>query len=136
MPTFVLLKNDVDIVDQRWFATGEFPDQPNPVKKLYWYILQEIYPTPTDETKIGDYVFTIDHDQGIATKTYQLVPKTQEELDEEARIAQKLEDIITNLPTWSQVDTAITNIASLADAKVFLRKLSRVVYWLAKDTAN
>jgi len=38
-----------------------------------------------------------------------------------------------NLPSWSQVETACDNISSLAEAKAFLRKLSRVVYWVAKD---
>jgi len=49
------------------------------------------------------------------------------------RIAAKAQALIDNLPSWSQVDTAVTNIANLADAKVFIRKLARVVYWLAKD---
>lgn len=41
--------------------------------------------------------------------------------------------LIDNLPSWSAVSTAVDNIANLADAKVFLKKLSRVVYWLAKN---
>jgi hypothetical protein len=57
-------------------------------------------------------------------------------LAEEARIAAKEQALIDNLPSWSQVDTAITNIANLADAKVFIKKLARVVYWLAKDKAD
>lgn len=43
-------------------------------------------------------------------------------------------DINMNLPSWSQVDTAITNIANLTDTKAIIRKLARVVYWLAKNT--
>ena len=39
-----------------------------------------------------------------------------------------------NLPSWSQVETACDNISSLAEAKAFLKKLSRVVYWLAKNS--
>jgi hypothetical protein len=57
-------------------------------------------------------------------------------LAEEARIAAKAQDFLDNLLSWSQVDTAITNIANLADAKVFIKKLARVVYWLAKDKAD
>jgi hypothetical protein len=52
------------------------------------------------------------------------------------RIAAKAQALIDNLPTWTQVDTAITNIANLADAKNFIRKLTRVVYWLAKDKVD
>lgn len=43
---------------------------------------------------------------------------------------------LDNLPSWSQVDAAVTNIANLADAKVFIRKLARVVYWLARNKAE
>ena len=71
----------------------------------------------------------------IATETLvpldpgDITPKAQEELDQ----AQKEQDIIDNLPSWSQVQTVISNISSLADAKTFLNKLTRVVYWLAKN---
>lgn len=33
-----------------------------------------------------------------------------------------------NLPDWATIDNAITNISNLADVKIFLRRLSRVVY--------
>ncbi len=48
---------------------------------------------------------------------------------------QRTQDIANNLPSWAQVQTAINNIANLADAKVFLGKLARIVYWLAKNTS-
>jgi len=47
---------------------------------------------------------------------------------------QKIADIITNLPSWAQVKAEIDNISDLDGAKTFLLKLSRVVYWLAKDS--
>lgn len=50
-----------------------------------------------------------------------------------AKIAAKIAAISDNLPSWVQVSMAVDNIANLADAKVYLKKLSRVVYWLAKD---
>ena len=43
------------------------------------------------------------------------------------------QDIDNSLPSWSQVETACNNIANLAEAKAFLKKLSRVVYWIAKN---
>lgn len=52
----------------------------------------------------------------------------------QASDAARRKAIITNLPSWTQVDAAITNIGNLADAKAFIRKLARVVYWLAKNT--
>jgi hypothetical protein len=54
----------------------------------------------------------------------------------EATENQKNQDFITNLPSWVQVSTAVDNIANLADAKVFIKKLTRVVYWLAKNTSD
>jgi hypothetical protein len=41
-----------------------------------------------------------------------------------------------NLPSWDKVSTTVDNIANLADAKVFLKKLARVVYWLAHNKAK
>uniref|UniRef100_A0A6M3ILL1 Uncharacterized protein n=1 Tax=viral metagenome TaxID=1070528 RepID=A0A6M3ILL1_9ZZZZ len=49
---------------------------------------------------------------------------------------QKQEAIIANLPDWTTVSTAVDNISNLADAKVFIKKLARVVYWLAKNSAT
>ena len=65
---------------------------------------------------------------------------TQEELDQqavtEAERLQMIQDISDNLPSRAAVETVITNIADLAGAKAFLLKLARVVYWLAKNTAD
>lgn len=40
--------------------------------------------------------------------------------------------IDTYLPSWNTVQTAVNNIANLTDAKAFILKLAKVVYWLAK----
>ena len=42
-------------------------------------------------------------------------------------------DIFSNLPSWAEVSAAINNAKDLAEAKAILKKLARVVYWLAKD---
>ncbi len=55
---------------------------------------------------------------------------------EAARKAAKAQAIIDNLPSWSQVETVIGNISNMADAKAFLLKLARVVYWDIKDVAD
>lgn len=49
-------------------------------------------------------------------------------------LAAKTQSFNENLPSWIAVETAVDNIANLADAKSFLKKLARVVYWLAKDS--
>lgn len=56
--------------------------------------------------------------------------KMQEISNREAQIEAYF---IDNLPSWNQVSTAVDNIANLADAKAFLKKLARITYWLARD---
>jgi hypothetical protein len=51
-------------------------------------------------------------------------------------LASKAQAFDDNLPSWSAVDQAVTNISNLADAKAFIRKLTRVVYWLARNKAD
>lgn len=48
----------------------------------------------------------------------------------------KFQTINQNFPSWNEVLNEITNIANLNDAKTFLAKLSRVVYWLARNSPN
>ena len=43
-------------------------------------------------------------------------------------------DIENALPSWSQVETYLDGLANLAEAKVALKKIARVVYWLAKNS--
>jgi len=61
-----------------------------------------------------------------------ITPKAQRILDQET----KAQALIDNLPSWAQVDTAIDNISNLGEAKAFIRKLSRVTYWIAKDAED
>jgi hypothetical protein len=68
-----------------------------------------------------------------AWNTY-LTNKQVIELEEQNRITAKETVISANLPTWSQASTAVDAITNLAEAKVFIKKLSRVVYWLAKNS--
>ncbi len=58
-----------------------------------------------------------------------ITPAAQKELNETA----KAQAIIGNLPSWSQVQTNINNISSMDDAKAFLLKLVRIVYWDIKN---
>ena len=59
----------------------------------------------------------------------------QATLDSSAAIeGAKQQAINAEIPSWSQVETACDNISSLAEAKAFIKKLSRVVYWLTKNS--
>lgn len=49
-------------------------------------------------------------------------------------LIQKPLDIETNLPSWAQVETYLDGINTLAEARTALKKIARVVYWLAKGT--
>lgn len=59
-----------------------------------------------------------------------------ERLVEEAQVQARFNDIASNLPSWAEVSTAIDDVTTLAGAKVILKKLARVTYWLAKDGAT
>lgn len=48
----------------------------------------------------------------------------------------KIQAFLDNLPSWAAVSRAVDNISNLAGAKVYLKKLSRVVYWIARDKAD
>ncbi len=46
---------------------------------------------------------------------------------------EKDQDFIAILPSWQDVDDAITALTAATNVKVFLRKQARIVYWLAKN---
>lgn len=47
---------------------------------------------------------------------------------------QKLQNIVSNLPSWQEVSDAIDGVSTIAGLKVVVKKLARVVYWMAKNT--
>lgn len=57
-----------------------------------------------------------------------ITPAKQAELEAQ----QKAQEIADRLPDWSTVENAVNNISSLAEAKAYLLRLSRVVYWDVK----
>ena len=90
---------------------------------------------PGERIKVGDEYH----------RTWNVVDKTQEEIDsftaqeaaqaaEVARQAAKAQAYIDGLPSWQTVSDALDGITTIAGIKVFLKKLSRVVYWDVKDT--
>ena len=54
----------------------------------------------------------------------------------EAIITARAQDIASALPTWAQAEAAIDGVSNLAEAKAILKKLARVVYWLAKNAED
>lgn len=61
-----------------------------------------------------------------------ITPIAQAVLDQ----AQKEADLNANMPSWAQVQDTINNISSLEDAKAYLLKLSRIVYWNTRNTPD
>lgn len=65
-----------------------------------------------------------------ALDTKPIIPPTKEEL----LLEQRLMDIDDNLPSWATVNDEISSISNMEDAKAVLRKIARVVYWMAKNS--
>ena len=61
-----------------------------------------------------------------------ITPAAQAVLD----AATKAQAIIDNLPSWAEIDAAIEAATTIAAMKVIVRKMARVVYWLAKNSAD
>lgn len=55
---------------------------------------------------------------------------------EVAAMAAKAQAIIDNLPTWQAISDAIDAATTIAAIKIIIKKLARVVYWLAKNQAD
>jgi len=66
--------------------------------------------------------------QFVPSEAGDITPKKQEELDAQ----QKAQEIADRLPDWATVENVVNNISNLAEAKAYLLKLSRVVYWDVK----
>jgi len=107
-------------------------DVPQPAHTHYQYC-REIAP---EISQIGSWqqvweILDMTQDQKDAVDV-----KEAAEAAERARIAAKAQDFLDTIPLWTEVSIAVDNIANLADAKVFIKKLARIVYWLAKDTSD
>ena len=62
--------------------------------------------------------------------------RTPEVIAAEEERAQRLADIADALPSWQQVSDAIDGVTTIAGLKAVVKKLARVVYWLAKNRVN
>ena len=98
-----------------------------------WIRLNHLVPNPQCNTAAEDYDSIEWNDirplpSAEEIETIDPVPYLPQTIE-----AQKAQDIIDNLPSWAQIATAVDNIANLADAKIFLKKLAHITYWLAKN---
>lgn len=69
----------------------------------------------------------------VSDAEYALILENLPERDAiDAANAAREQAISDNLPSWQQVSDAIDAATTIAACKVILKKLARVVYWLAK----
>lgn len=47
---------------------------------------------------------------------------------------QKDKDIGDNFPSWQTISDAIDDAATLSEMKIIVKKMARVLYWLAKNS--
>ena len=107
----------------RWHPVEAKPYKVPDCDKKYWKTVDGVILEMTTEEKAA-----VDQAEADA-----LAAKLAAEQAEAARIAAKAQAFIDNLPSWSQVETAVK--AAFPDAKqqAIMLKICRVVYWLAKD---
>jgi len=126
-----------DITKWRWHPAENKPYKLPDCDKKYWKTVDGVILEMSVEEKA-----TVDQAEAdaLAAKlaaeqaAAEAAALARAELD--AKIAARVADFKTNLPSWLQVADAVDGIANLAEAKAFLKKLARVVYWLAKDSAT
>ena len=62
------------------------------------------------------------------------MPTHEEILNEiAARDHARYQIIEDNLPGWSQIESSLNGISNLAEAKIALKRIALVVYYLAKN---
>jgi hypothetical protein len=105
----------------------------NPSKFQIWGtdIHWLVDPTP-EELSLADSVVS---NYATLAAAY-LQEQAQAEQAQAQKAQQKQQDIINNLPSWQEVDDAITAATTIAALKVIIRKMARVLYWLAKNSAT
>lgn len=112
--------NDDALIQNKLIAHGWLPIKYDPV------------PVHDPDTHYHElYGYTME--QSVIVRHYTVVERPAEYIKEKADAVLKAEDIAANLPSWSQVETAIGSIKDIADAKVFLLKLAKIVYWNTKN---
>jgi len=60
--------------------------------------------------------------------------KLGDEVIAQTKTTNKAQTISDTFPSWVVVNNSIDAISNLAEAKIFIKKLARIVYWLTKDT--
>ena len=113
-----------DITKWRWHPVENKPYKLPDCDTKYWKTVDGVILEMDEAEKAA-----VDQAEQAAAETVALAQAAFE-----ANIVAKATAVESNIPSWTQVSTAVDNISNLAEAKAFLKKLSRVVYWLAKNS--
>ena len=70
------------------------------------------------------------------TRHKESVERTEENKKAIADQKQRVSDIAANLPSWTQVTTAINAISNIKEVKAVMKKMARITYWLAKNDSE
>jgi DNA-binding GntR family transcriptional regulator len=92
---------------------------------IHWMVV----PTQEEITLAND-VITNYESLAAAYLQAQAQEAQAEALKQQAK-AQAIED---NLPSWQQVSDAIDAATTIAACKVIIKKMARIIYWLAKNS--
>ena len=104
---------------------------PDANNKLATAMPESPYDTPENRAIVEDVITNY----GPLEAAY-LAEELAEKEAAEALQTAKQQSLVDNLPSWFLVNDAINNIANLADAKAFIKKLSRVVYLDLKNSVD
>lgn len=69
----------------------------------------------------------------VTDDEFAVIMRTPDVIATEESLAKRAADIEDSIPSWQQVSDAIDSATTIAACKVILKKLARVVYWLAKN---
>jgi hypothetical protein len=69
----------------------------------------------------------------VSDVEFAIIMRTPDVIAAEEAAAQRKADIEESIPSWQQVSDAIDSATTIAACKIILKKLARVVYWLAKN---
>lgn len=65
-----------------------------------------------------------------------IIAALPENITAKAAAVQHQLDIVDSLPSWKQVSDAIEAATTIAALKAIVKKMARVVYWLAKNKVD
>lgn len=86
----------------------------------------------TNAVNAGHFIGDIE-EKVVTDEEFASIFRTPDVIAAEGVVIQRHADIIDALPSWQEVADAIDGVTTVAGLRTVVRKLARVVYWLAKN---